>query len=141
MAQEPRREGWCQVWYMGEWLFEETNGCFLSPKRLVEEAVGGFLLLKSLVEKGGAKCGNEVCVEPLCGARRRSLPTGGERFECWFGLGGLRGILRIPMEVHWHLRGPGRPSLWLGSPGGRWRSTVVWGPASINDRRSPKAPV
>ena len=33
------------------------------------------------------------------------------------------GFPRISREVGHHLRGPGRPSLWRGSPGGRWRSS------------------
>ena len=144
-------------------------------------------MLKSLVEKGGAKCGNEVCVEPLCGAERRCVRCGNEvcgEPHC----GARRRFLRCGMEVcDEPLCGAGRrclpavagriPSVGWGlgggrcdgprryagealqtpevgdffvapadrasgeGAGGRWRSTVVWGPASINDRRSPKAPV
>ena len=36
---------------------------------------------------------------------------------------GVRGVLRKPLEVRYLFRGPGRPSLMRGSPGGGWRSS------------------
>ena len=42
------------------------------------------------------------------------------------------GVPRKSLEVRNHLRGPGRPSLWRGSPGGRWR--IFGGSAACVDK-------